>query len=288
MAADPAGGPRTFLFVPGDRPDRIPKALNSAADCVIVDLEDSVAVSRKAEARRSTAEALTQNAGAGRVRLAVRVNGTASGLMAEDVAGLTGAWPHLDFIVLPMADVLAVRELVRLTPGGPRIIPLIETAQGVVSAAAIATADPRVDRLAFGPADLSAQLGLTLTAEGQELLVARSQLVLASAAAELAPPIDGPWLDLQNEAGLRTSTEQARRLGFGAKQVLHPRQIGPVTEVLAPTAEELAWARAVDAAFTEAERRGVASIQLADGTFVDYPVARRARALLGRPGPVLS
>jgi citrate lyase subunit beta/citryl-CoA lyase len=288
MAADPPGGLRTFLFVPGDRPDRIPKALASAADCVIVDLEDSVALSQKAEARHSAVAALVQHAGSARGRLAVRVNGVASGLMSEDVAGLAGIWRHLDFIVLPMADVAAVRELARLTPDGPRIIPLVETAEGVLGAGAIATADPRVERLAFGPADLSAQLGITLTAEGEELMLARSQLVLASAAGGLAPPVDGPWLDLQDEAGLRTSTERARRLGFGAKQVLHPRQIAPVAEILAPTAEQLAWARAVDAAFTEAERRGVASIQLADGTFVDYPVARRARVLLGRAGPAVS
>jgi citrate lyase subunit beta / citryl-CoA lyase len=291
MTGELAGGQRTFLFVPGNRPDRIAKALRSPADCVIVDLEDAVAVSQKAEARRSAVAALAQPGGSAPGRLAVRVNGVASGLMSEDITGLVQIWAQLDFLVLPMADAPSVRGLAALmdgvdrqagVPDGPRIIALIETATGVLSAAGIAAADPRVGALAFGPADLAAQLGITPTAEGQELLLARSQLVLAAAAADLQPPIDGPWFDLQDEAGLRTSTEHARRLGFGAKQVLHPCQIGPVSQILAPTAEQLAWARTVDAAFTEAERRGVASIQLSDGTFVDYPVARRARALLGR------
>jgi citrate lyase subunit beta / citryl-CoA lyase len=291
MTYELPGGLRTFLFVPGNRPDRIAKALRSPADCVIVDLEDAVAVSQKAEARRSTVAALGQSGGSAPGSLAVRVNGAASGLMPEDIACLAQIWAQLDFIVLPMADASTVRGLAALMGSvdrqvgvsrGPRIIALIETAAGVLSAAVIAAADPRVGALAFGPANLATQLGITPTADGQELLLARSQLVLAAAGAGLRPPIDGPWFDLQDEAGLRTSTEHARRLGFGAKQVLHPRQIGPVSQILAPTAEQLAWAHAVDVAFIEAERRGVASIQLTDGTFVDYPIARRARALLGQ------
>jgi citrate lyase subunit beta / citryl-CoA lyase len=293
MAVDPGDALRTFLFVPGDRPDRIAKAYRSGADCVIVDLEDAVAGARKVEARHSAVAAIGREAqadGPGRTWLAIRVNGAASGLMAQDIAGLAPVWTKLDFIVLPMADVPSVGEVTALmdaverhgstSPEGPRIIALIETAESVLNAAGVAAADPRVAALALGPADLAKQLGLTLTADGRELLLARSQLVLAAAAAGLRPPIDGPWFNLRDETGLRTSTEQARRLGFGAKQVLHPRQIGPVQQILAPTAEQIAWAREVDTAFAEAEQRGVASIQLPDGTFVDYPVAHRARALL--------
>lgn len=292
MRPDGAGWPRTFLFVPGDRPDRIYKALGSAADCVIVDLEDAVALSRKEDARRSAVSALSLHGRSARGRIAVRVNGLASRLTDADMAGLAAVWEHLDFLVLPMADGPSVREFGSLidtvqasvagTPGGPQIIPLIETAEGVLHAADAAAADPRVATLALGPADLAAQLGISLTAEGEELLLARSQLVLAAAARGLQPPIDGPWLDLEDEAGLRRSAERAVRLGFAAKQVLHPRQIAPVAEIMTPTAEQIAWAQAVDVAFTEAEQRGVASLRLPDGSFVDYPVARRARALLQR------
>jgi citrate lyase beta subunit len=180
MAVDPGDALRTFLFVPGDRPDRIAKAYRSGADCVIVDLEDAVAGARKAEVRHSAVAAIGREAqadGPGRTWLAIRVNGAASGLMAQDIAGLA-LWTKRDFIVLPMADVPSVREVTALmdaverhgstSPEGPRIIALFETAESVLNAAGVAAADPRVAALALGPADLAKQLGLTLTADGRE------------------------------------------------------------------------------------------------------------------------
>lgn len=281
---------RTLLFVPGNRPDRIEKAFTSTADCVIVDLEDAVAVSEKADARQLATAAVATHALVRSGSIAVRVNGFASGLLREDLAALVEVWQHVRLIILPMteeassvaalAGMLAENDLHAGVGTGPLIVPLVETAAGVLAAPAIATADPRVATLALGPADLSAQLGVALSAAGTELLVARSQLVLASAAAGLTAPIDGPWLNLDDEDGLRRSTESARDLGFGGKMVLHPRQLSPVTEVFSPSAKLLAWAAEVDNAFSKAELAGVASIRLPDGTFVDYPVARRARAIL--------
>jgi citrate lyase subunit beta/citryl-CoA lyase len=134
--------------------------------------------------------------------------------------------------------------------------------------------------LSFGPADLSRELGITPTSDGDEFLFARSQLVLAAAAANCPPPVDGPYLDLDDDDGLIRSARQARRLGFSGKQVIHPSQIATVARAFAASAAEIDWARTVDAAFTAAEAQGVSSIRLPDGTFVDYPVAQRARAIL--------
>lgn len=286
--------PRTWLFVPGDHPQRISKALTSGADYAVLDLEDAVAPSRKAAARQAVRDALAAVPGPG-CRVGVRLNAPATGLLEDDVAALRTVWERIDVLLLPMTpDAATVGEvcglLHRVDGGdGPRLLPMVETAAGVLAAAEIAAADPRVLTLALGPADLSAELGIELTADGRELLHARSQLVLAAAAAGRIGPVDGPWLDLADGEGLARSAAVARRLGFSGKLAIHPRQLPSVREAFGPDAAQLAWARAVDAAFTEAQARGVSSIRLTDGTFVDPPVAARARALLAeaadRPAP---
>jgi citrate lyase subunit beta / citryl-CoA lyase len=286
---------RAVLFVPGDRPDRIPRAAASGADCAIIDLEDAVALSAKERARAGAVSGISAVPRTG-CPLGVRVNALATGLLPDDVAALGSVWPLLSFIVLPMVpDPVTVRTVAGILADadeqagagapGPRLIPLVETAQGVLAAAAIASAHPRVHTLAFGPADLSCELGVTPTAEGTELLHARSQLVLAAAAAGREAPLDGPWLDISDLDGLRRSAAAARDLGFSGKQVIHPAQVAAVLEAFSVSDDELAWASAVDAAFTAAQARGVASIKLPDGTFVDYPVACRARTLLARAKP---
>jgi citrate lyase subunit beta/citryl-CoA lyase len=281
---------RTLLFVPGDRPDRIPKAAAAGADGIAIDLEDAVAVSRKDAARRSVAEALGALPPGGPV-VTVRINAVDTGLAEADVDALEPVLGRVDLVIVPMSSspdaVRAAAALLGqaerragLEPGRTGIIPLVETAAGIAEARDIAAADQRVHTLAFGPADLSRELGVTPTADGEELFVARCQLVLGAAAAAKPQPIDGPHLDLDDADGLARSAAKARRLGFGGKQVLHPRQVPVVAAAFAPTAEELRWARRVDEAFRAAEAAGVSSIRLDDGTFVDYPIAHRARALL--------
>ncbi|OLT00242.1 citrate lyase [Pseudonocardia sp. CNS-004] len=286
---------RTLLFVPGDRPDRIPKAAAAGADGIAIDLEDAVAASRKDAARRSVAEALGALPPGGPV-VTVRINAVDTGLAEADVDALEPVLGRVHLVIVPMSSspdaVRAAAALLGkaehragLDPGGTGIIPLVETAAGIAEARDIAAADERVHTLAFGPADLSRELGVTPTADGEELFVARCQLVLAAAAAGKPQPIDGPHLDLDDAEGLARSAAKARRLGFGGKQVLHPRQIPVVAAAFAPTAEELRWARRVDEAFRAAEAAGVSSIRLDDGTFVDYPIAHRARALLAEDDP---
>lgn len=281
---------RTVLFVPGDRPDRVDKAYSSGADGVVVDLEDAVAATAKAQARDLAAAAIRDRRDRGCL-VAVRVNAADTGLQDADLDALAAALPALDAVVVPKAasptDVIRVAhrlaQLERaagIACGRVALLPVIESAAGVLAAESVAAAHDRVRTLVFGPADLSLQLGVTPTADGIELLHARSRLVLAAAATGRAAPLDGPYFALDDTEGLARSAALARRLGFGGKVVIHPRQIDVTRAAFEPTAAELAWARDVDEAFTLAERRGVSSIRLADGTFVDYPVAHRARELL--------
>jgi citrate lyase subunit beta/citryl-CoA lyase len=167
---------------------------------------------------------------------------------------------------------------------GKALIPIVETALGVINATAIAAASPQVATLLVGVADLSAELGVIPTAEGLELLVARSLIVLGCAAARVGRPIDGPYLNVDDEDGLRLSTRHARRVGFGGKAAIHPRQLRAIQQGFAPSPEEVVWARRVLEAFSEAERRGVGAVKLGDGSFVDAPIAERARSILAFDG----
>lgn len=267
------------LFVPADRPDRVEKAIKLGGDAVIVDLEDAVAPARKALARELAAEVLSGTTP--ECAVYVRVNGPGDpGLLTADIEGLAPCWSVVEGIVLPKAEAAdQIRRLDGLAPG-KAVIPIVETALGIANAATIAAASPHVLTLLFGLADLSAELGVVPTADGLELLTARSLVVLACAAARVARPIDGPHLNLEDEPGLGVSARQARRLGFGGKAAIHPRQLPAIREAFAPSAEELAWARRVMAAYSESERAGIGAVKLDDGTFVDVPVAERARSIL--------
>jgi citrate lyase subunit beta / citryl-CoA lyase len=271
------------LFVPGDRPERVHKAIGLGVDAVIIDFEDAVAPAQKATARRLTAELLQE------LRpdcsIAVRVNGLENADdLAADVEALRSCWGIVEAVMLPKADspdqVRQLEDLLVAAGSEASILPLVETARGIEDAVRIADASPRVATLVLGPADLSAELGVVPTAEGLELLMARSRLVLACAAAGRARPIDGPWLVLNDDAGLAESARQARLLGFGGKASIHPQQVAAIREAFAPSAEDVAWARDVLDAFEESLAAGVGAVKLADGTSIDAPVADRARSIL--------
>ena len=268
---------RTLLFVPGDRPDRIGKAIASDADAVAVDLEDAVAPQAKAAARDAALTAV--RAAPPRKGLFLRVNPIDGPEFDDDLATLTALLPHLAGVLLPKAESAdQVRRLDELAGGAVAVVPIVESARGVLDAPAIAAASPRVATVVFGTLDLAADLGVTPTVEGAELRNARAHVVLATAAAGLPGPLDGPHAALDDTDGLVRASVLARELGFTGKVVLHPRQLAPVQEAFAPTEEELARAREVVAASRES---GGGAVRLADGTFVDVPVVRRAAALLG-------
>lgn len=257
---------RSYLFVPGNRADRFAAACNAGADVVLIDLEDAVAPAAKADARQAAAAWLRGSVGAW-----LRINGADTPSFAEDLSLLT--LPGLGGVMLAKAEepesIAAIR---RAAPSVP-VIPLLESARGLWNIMALASA-PGVIRLAFGAVDF--QLDLGIDGERDELLMARSQLVLASRVAGRLPPVDGVTMALDDTEALARDVAYARRLGFGGKLCVHPRQVATINEGFRPSAAEVRWARRVVAAAAES---GDNACRL-DGKLVDRPVIDRARAIL--------
>lgn len=262
----------TYLFVPGDRPERFAKAMAAGADCVVLDLEDAVSPARKAAAREAVAAALAS----GDLRACVRVNGIDTPEFEEDLRLL--ALPGAAAAMLPKAESTEALAAVRAACRPEAVLlPIIETARGLAAATTLAACEA-VRHLVFGSVDFQVDLGI----EGDdiELLFARSQLVLASRLAGIAAPIDGVTLAVKDLEQLRRDALRARRLGFAGKLCIHPDQVGPVREVFMPDAQALAWAHGVLAAAAAA--RGSATTY--EGKMIDKPVIDRANAILQRAG----
>ena len=264
--------PRSYLFVPGHRPDRFDKALAAGADAVILDLEDAVPAAEKDAAREAVLRWLHAHGAAASPQILVRINASGTPQHAADVAACRQG---VHGVLLPKSEQVA--ELARLVQAlpGVALLPLIETAAGMAHALEIARA-PNVQRLVFGSIDFQHDLGIE--GDGDELLYFRSQLVLHSRLAGLAAPVDGVSTVLDDAPRIHAETRRARRLGFGAKLCIHPKQIAPMHEAFVPTEAELDWARRVLAA---AEAAGGAAVAL-DGAMVDRPVILRAEDLLAR------
>jgi citrate lyase subunit beta/citryl-CoA lyase len=260
---------RSYLFVPGDRPERYTKALAAGADAVIVDLEDAVAPAAKDAARASLLVWLRAWL-APQQAVLVRVNSADSPWFAEDIA-LAGL-PGVAGVVLPKAE--RPDDIARLMQAGAQsVLPLIESALGFHHALALAR-QPGVERLLFGSIDFSVDLGLTEDVE--TLLYFRSQLVLVSRLAGILPPVDGVTTTLDDIDRITDDTRRARRHGFGGKLCIHPRQVAPVNAAFAPSAEEAAWAMRVLQAVENTDGAAVAL----DGKMVDRPVMLQAQAIV--------
>ena len=261
---------RSFLVFPGDDDHKRGRALASGADAVVLDLEDGVAEPAKDQAR-SRIEAFAAEPGAP-VRL-VRVNDPASPAGARDLAAVERV--SVAAVVVPKAGLAAVDAA---AGAGKPVVALVEDAAGVRDAYALAE-HSAVVALAIGSADLSASLGLVADGSGAELAFVRSQLVIASAAAGIRAPVDGPCLDVREAAVLESETRLARALGLRGKLCIHPGQVAGVHRALAPSADEVEQAHRVVAAWEELEERGEA-VGVVDGSLVDLPVAVRARAII--------
>ncbi|MGU3652814.1 HpcH/HpaI aldolase/citrate lyase family protein [Mycolicibacterium sp. A43C] len=258
---------RSALFVPGDRPARFAKAVGSGADIVILDLEDAVAVDAKVSARAAVCEFLDSGA-----EVVVRINGAETQWCADDLAILEH---RRCAVMVPKAH--SVDQLNRVSavlPTGTALIPLIETARGVAGAAALCGADSVV-RAAFGSVDLGAELGVDPDCH-TALQYARSSVVLASAVAGCAAPLDGVTTDLTEGKRLSADLEHAAILGFTGKMCIHPAQVHAVNQRFTPTDSELRWAEKVVTAAAAGSACAV------DGKMVDKPVVDRARGLLAR------
>ena len=259
---------RSYLFVPGNRPERFVKACASGADVVIVDLEDAVPDAQKSSARDSVASWLSADR-----PVHVRVNGTNTPWFEEDMAAILR--PGIAGVVLPKAEGEGqMAALAALLPDYVRILPIVETAAGVWNALEIASS-PNVERLAFGALDF--QLDTRITGEGEELLYARSRIVLASRVAGILPPLDGVTTGLDDADALASDIRRASRLGFGGKLCIHPKQVAAINEGFLPTEQEIAWAKGVLAAASSGE----GAVRL-DGKMIDRPVIEQAKSILER------
>ncbi|WP_233837013.1 HpcH/HpaI aldolase/citrate lyase family protein [Paraburkholderia sp. ZP32-5] len=264
--------PRSYLFVPGNRPERFDKAFAAGADAVILDLEDAVQPDEKPAARASVVAAVS--ADAARVSRAawVRINGSDTAWFNDDVAALAGR-PGVAGIVLPKAETREQIDAV-LAHAHPAlsVLPIVETARGVANLAVLC-GTPRVQRVAFGTLDFQIDLGID--GDGDELHFFRSQIVLASRLAGIGAPVDGVSTTITDAAAVEADARRGRRFGFGGKLCIHPKQVEPVHRAYAWSDAEIAWARRVLAAVDASDGAAVA----VDGKMVDMPVILKARRI---------
>ena len=285
---------RTALFAPGIRDRVMAKALASAVDAVILDLEDSVPVAQKAEARTLVAQVIQGVCGGDPPHpvVMVRVNAFTTGLLAQDLAAIVQ--PGLDVVLLPKAErvdeITSVAAMIErnevihsMRRGAVEIVPMIESALGVVRCFDMLKASPRVSGSCIGTArdgDLQTDLGCAWSIEGTELLYARSKVLMDTrAAGSQLQPLDGVFSDLNDEAGLIADSRLSARLGYTGRTIIHPKQIEPVRQAYAVPEAEVAYYREVVGAFEAAEKSGVAAI-VVNGRLVDYAMYERAKRVL--------
>ncbi|MCA8930036.1 MAG: CoA ester lyase [Alphaproteobacteria bacterium] len=279
---------RTLLFTPGNHPRKVAKVFAAGADAVILDLEDAVAIAEKPATRQAVVAALRARPVPRRPLGYVRVNALSTPFAYGDFQAVVGPW--LDGIVLPKVESaaeLATAEWLLaqcereagLAPGSIDLIPIIETARAEQALDAIAAAATRVRRLSFGAGDYTLDIGREWSLGEGELLPMRHRMVSVSRAAGLEPPLDSVFIHLRETEAFQASCATVRGLGFQGKLCIHPDQIAAANAAFTPTADQVAHAEKIVAAFAAAEAAGSASIQV-EGYFVDYPIVEKARRTL--------
>jgi citrate lyase subunit beta/citryl-CoA lyase len=280
---------RAALFVPGNRPERIDKAVVTRADAVIIDLEDSVPLSEKESTRSIVRKKIEEHKNK---KLFIRVNALGTEFLNADLDEVIteGLWG----LMLPKVEeayhigrinslILDQEQKKSLEPGSIGLIPLIETSLAVEKIFEIVSTKSEPERIitvAFGAADYALDMGIRLTKTGDELEYPRARIAVACHAVKLMPPLDTPFMiDIKDFVSLEEDSLRAKRLGFGGKLCIHPSQIEIIRKVFSPTQAEIEYAKKVIDAFKKAEANGLAAIQL-DGKFIDYPVVEHARRIL--------
>jgi citrate lyase subunit beta/citryl-CoA lyase len=270
---NPIGYASTFLFVPGNRPERFTKALGSGAHAIIIDLEDAVAEEDKAAARSAIRQAWPSFSAEQRQRIVIRSNAPGTRFYGEDL--MLAEELAIACLLIPKSESLdQINGAAEVLPD-TAIIPMIETARGLQQIDAIANAQ-QVIRLALGNLDLQADLGMVCDAQESELQVARFGLVLASRLAEIAPPVDGVTIATDDIDRIMADALRGKRLGFGAKLCIHPKQVPIVSKAFTPTEAELQWSNQV----IEADKASKGGAVKLNGRMIDRPVVLLAKRLL--------
>jgi len=280
--------PRCYLFVPGDSARKQEKSLDSGADALILDIEDSVAPGAKEEARRITADFLSRPAP---MRRFVRVNALDTGLAEDDVAATAPGMP--DGYVLPKCegkgDIEALSRLIARHGGGDAVIFAIatETVRGVRNLLSSDWDHPRLAAMTWGAEDLAADMG-AIRNRGDDgayytpFRFARDAMLFAAKDAGVTA-VDSVYTDFRDEAGLIEEATEALDCGFTAKMAIHPAQVAPIQSVFTPTEEQVDWARKIVAAMDGAGANGAgAGVAQIDGKMIDRPHLKSAQKILDR------
>ena len=274
---------RSMLFLPGNTPNIIVNGAILGADAVILDLEDAVAPAEKDSARILVRNAI-RFMGFGKCEVIVRMNAIDTAYWQKDLEALIPVRPAL---IMPpktscAADVLAVDEYIArleekhgLEKGSIGLIPLIETALGVENAFQIASACPRVKAIFLGGEDLTADLRCKRTKEGQEILYARSRMVMAARAAGVEV-YDTPFTDVNDDEGICVDSQLAKSLGFTGKAAISPRHVGAINEVFSPSMKDIEYAYEVMEAIRIGKEQGKGAVSLR-GKMIDAPIVARAQ-----------
>ncbi len=294
---------RSMLFAPGNRPRMVAKVGTVGADAVILDLEDAVPIAEKEATRQVVRQAIDDITLNTKTPVYVRINPLggktvfSQDIGAQDLEAVV--CPNLAGVVFPKveaaAEVLAIDRIIAeleaargIPTGQIEVMPILETAKGILNAREITAACPRrVPRVAVGAGDLTFDLGIEWTRDETEILFARSFVVLASRAAGIEPPMDTVYADIADDEGLLRSAKLAKQLGFQGKTCIHPRQVPIVNAVFSPTAQQVDYARRVVEAFAQAEREGKASVMF-EGKLLDYPIVEKERRLLAKAEAIIA
>jgi citrate lyase subunit beta-like protein len=279
---------RALLYMPGDDRRKIEKATTLGVDCICMDMEDGVAMSRKTEARAVIALAMKELY-FGEAERCIRINSIGSGMESYDLVAALATNP--DAIVVPkiesadqvkwVSDHIESYELSSdQVIGTVRLMVGVETAKGILNLRKIAEADRRLEAIIFGAEDYAASIGARRTKDATEVLYARQSVITACIANDLQA-IDMVYIDFRDLDGLRLEAEQGAGWGFSGKQVIHPNQVPVVQEAFTPSIEEIDYARRVVETFEASQREGRGAYAL-DGKMIDMPLLKNARKVLER------
>ena len=279
---------RALLYMPGDDRRKIEKATTLGVDSICMDMEDGVAMNKKAEARAAIAQAMKE-LDFGTSERCIRINSVGSGMEKYDLAAALTTNP--DAIVVPkiesaeqvkwVSDHIETHELSsNKNIGTIRLLVGVETAKGILNLKEIAEADKRLEAIIFGGEDYAASVGAVRTKEAIELLYARQAAVTACAAYDLQA-IDIVFIDFKDPEGLRIEAEQGAGFGFSGKQIIHPNQVSVVQEAFTPSDAAIAYARRIVESFESRQKEGKGAYAL-DGKMIDMPLLKNAQKVLER------